>query len=230
MQTGIDVGGTFTDVAIWDGRRLRTGKVSTTLDQSLGVVAGVEAVAAGSPPGRLLHGSTIATNTLLEGKGARTVLVATAGFEDVIEVGRQDRPSLYDPMADRPPPLVEGDLRFSTDGRLAPTAEPLAGPDDPAKLAERVVPLAPESVAVSLLYSFVDDRQERAIAAAIAGRLGDVPVSLSSQVAPEFREFERTSTTVLNAYLGPAVSTYLRRLQERVDAAGFSGAISVMRS
>ena len=139
MSVGADVGGTFTDVVRWDGFRLRTAKTSTTSDQSDGVVAGAGAVLGGDRAPALVHGTTVATNTLLEGTGARVVLVTDTGFEDLVEIGRQHRPSLYDGFADRPPPLVPRDLRVDVDG---------AG--DPS-LRARVERLAPEAVAVALL-------------------------------------------------------------------------------
>ena len=115
---GVDVGGTFTDLATWDGSRLRTGKTSSTPDQSEGVLSGAAALLEGQTIGHLLHGTTVATNALLERKGARTALVTTAGFVDVVEIGRQDRPALYDSMVDRPSPLASRELRFGVAGRL----------------------------------------------------------------------------------------------------------------
>ncbi len=213
MSVGADVGGTFTDVVHWDGSRLRTAKTSTTSDQSDGVVAGAGAVLGGDRAPALVHGTTVATNTLLEGTGARVVLITDTGFEDLVEIGRQHRPSLYDGFADRPPPLVPRDLRVGVDG---------AG--DPS-LRARVERLAPEAVAVALLGSFADPAEETEI-----GRLLDgLDISLSSAVVAEIREFERTATTVLNAYLRPRTAGYLRRLEERVVPA-LADRLAVMRS
>ena len=203
---GVDVGGTFTDIAAWDGRRLTTGKTSTTSDQSDGVIAGAGSLARQSE--LLLHGTTVATNALLERKGARTALITTDGFTDVIEIGRQDRPSLYDASADRPDPLVPRERR-------------VARPEDLSRV---------EAVAVSLLWSFNEPAEEMAILDTIAAGYPDLPVSLSSRVAPEFREYERTSTTVLNAYLSPIVGSYLRSLREKARAAGLPEEMLVMRS
>lgn len=227
MHTGADVGGTFTDIAVWDGERLHTAKVSSTADQSEGVIAGIEA--AGSPPGTLLHGTTVATNALLERKGARTVLVTDEGFEDLLEIGRQDRPSLYDTSVVRPDPLVDRTHRVGVAGRR----DHLGRRDadiDPGVLADRVAALGPEAVAISLLYSYLGDGDERALAGAIEAVLPGVVVSRSSEVVSEFREFERTSTTVLNAYLGSITSRYLRSLSRDAAGAGIAPGISVMRS
>jgi N-methylhydantoinase A len=203
---GVDVGGTFTDVAAWDGHRLTTGKTSTTPDQSDGVITGAGNLAKRSE--LLLHGTTVATNALLERRGARTALITTDGFTDVIEIGRQDRPSLYDSFADRPDPLVPRERRV-----VRP--EDLSGA---------------EAVAVSLLWSFRSPEDEMAILDRVAAVHPDLPVSVSSRVAPEFREYERTSTTVLNAYLSPLVGTYLRNLREKARIAGLSEDVLVMRS
>ncbi|MGA7269446.1 MAG: hydantoinase/oxoprolinase family protein, partial [Acidimicrobiia bacterium] len=208
---GVDVGGTFTDCVGWVDGELRVAKVATTGDQSDGVMAGAARVLGGIRAASVIHGSTVATNALLERRGARTVLVTDSGFEDVIEIGRQDRPSLYDSFADRPLPLVDRSSRIGVSERL----------DD---LVERVMACDPESVAVSLAYSFRDPTREEAIGRILTG----VPVSLSSRVAAEFREFERTSTTVLNAYLGPRVSGYLSRLGVRTG--GLADRLQVMRS
>jgi N-methylhydantoinase A len=211
---GVDVGGTFTDVVAWDGARLRTAKVPSTKDQSEGVIAGIDGLA-DIPAEVLIHGTTVATNALLERAGARTALVTSEGFGDVIEIGRQDRPSLYDPFADRSEPLVPAELRLEA----TPSGDLDLG-------ALRGV----EAVAVSMLYAYADPEPELAVQRRIRERYPDVPISLSSEVVAEFREFERTSTTVLNAYLSPATAGYLRRLIERVTAAEVAAAISVMRS
>ena len=227
MHTGVDVGGTFTDVATWDGDRLHTAKVPSTADQSEGVISGVESVDAA--PGRLLHGTTVATNALLERSGARTVLVADAGFEDLLEIGRQDRRSLYDMTVIRTAPIAGRTNRIGVKGRR----DHRGGRDvplDAAAMATRVAALDPEAVAISLLYSYRDDTDERTLAEAIAAVLPDAVVSRSSEVVAEFREYERASTTVLNAYLAPATSRYLRSLRDRAPGSGIEPGISVMRS
>ncbi|MGZ5382624.1 MAG: hydantoinase/oxoprolinase family protein [Acidimicrobiia bacterium] len=227
---GVDVGGTFTDLAVWDGSFLRSAKTSSTVDQSEGVVDGARAVLGDCAIWRLLHGTTVATNALLERKGARTALVTTAGFVDVIEIGRQDRPTLYDPMADRPLPLAPRELRFGIAGRVDASGRETERLGDVHELVDRVVRSQPESVAVSLLYAYAAPGQEQAVAASLTEALENVPISVSSEVAPEFREFERTSTTVLNAYLEPGTGRYLRTLRDRITEAGIAEVVLVMRS
>lgn len=206
---GVDVGGTFTDVVFWDGDSLRTAKVpSTPADQSVGVIDGADRLA-GSVE-LFLHGTTVATNALLERTGAVTGLVTSPGFEDVLEIGRQDRPSLYDPDAERPPPLVPRSRRFP--------AVPSAGLADV------------EAVAVSLLYAYGDPSAEREMRTALLEENPGLFVSLSSEVTAEFREYERTSTTVLNAYVAPVMARYLRHLEAAVTRAGLADRVSVMRS
>ena len=227
MRAGIDVGGTFTDLAFWDGTRLTTAKVPTTPDdQSDGVVAAVRAGGAGGS--ELVHGTTVATNALLERSGARTALVTDAGFEDLIEIGRQDRPSLYDVTVTRVTPLVEAEHRFGVLRRSPGEPEP-----DEASLVETMMALrelAPDAVAVSGLFSFLDSSWEETVAREVMATLPLAAVSLSATVAPEFREYERTSTTVINAYLQPIVARYLERLTAAVAESGVVGAPAVMRS
>ena len=227
MRTAVDVGGTFTDVVAWDGARLRTGKVTTTPDQSAGVIDGLDAFAA--PGAGLVHGTTAATNAVLQRSGAKTVLITDAGFEDLVEIGRQDRPSLYDLAVTRTAPLVPRELRIGIAGRARP-GMPRGGVADLDELVDRVATLQPEAIAISLLYAFDDGAGERELAAALTGRLPGIPISVSSEVVAEFREFERLSTTVLNAYLVPTVSSYLEHLSVSVAGAGVVGAPAVMRS
>lgn len=209
----VDVGGTFTDLVGWDGEQIRTGKVpSTPADQSDGVIRGVDQLRMRA--GRLLHGTTVATNALLERRGATVALVTSPGFCDVIEIGRQDRPSLYDTFADRPTPLVPAALRLE------------AG--DAGDLDERLDTVA--AVAIALLYGYENPQREEELAKAIRKRWPHLSISLASSVAPEFREFERISTTVLNAYLMPETSRYLDRLSSRAAGAGLPTQIDVMRS
>lgn len=209
---GVDTGGTFTDVVAADGSIAKVP--STPHDPGEAVRAGAAAVL---PPGterpaRLAHGTTVATNALLERKGARVALVANEGFADLIEIARQDRPSLYDPWADRPEPLVARSDRLEVRGRLGPAGEELE-PLDLATLP--ALPDGVEAVAVTLLHSDLDDRHERAVAAELARRGSDVTVS--ADVSPQFREYERTVTTVANAYLRPICRTYLSRLADAAD-------------
>ena len=228
MHAAVDVGGTFTDIAVWDGDRLATGKVPTTADQSDGVVEGLRRFAGEGT--HLIHGTTAATNAVIQRRGGRTALVTDAGFEHLIEIGRQDRPSLYDTTQVRPTPIVPADRRFGFAGRSHPEA---AGPIDPealARLCEAIAGVGPEAVAVSLLYSFAHRDREAAVARALSSKIPGVPISLSSEVVAEFREFERASTTVLNAYLTPVVASSLQRLARGAVDGGVVGVPSVMRS
>ena len=228
MTLGIDVGGTFTDVAHWDGAAMAVGKVpSTPSDQSDGVMAGARGTVGAGGRADLLHGTTVATNALLERRGARTLLVTDGGFESLIEIARQDRPSLYDPFADRALPLADPDMRL---GVRVPVAGHDGGIDAvAASVAAAVRDRGAEAVAVCLMYSYADPAVERAL----AGRLRqvvDVPVSASAEVVAEFREYERFSTALLNAFLSPEVSRYMGSLADRAGRAGFIDEISVMRS
>ena len=222
LRIAIDTGGTFTD-CVWidpSSGRLRMLKVfSTPADPSQAIV---EAVAKIAPQGRLvlLHGTTVGTNTLLERKGARTALVTTAGFEDAIEIGRQARPKLYDFFFDRVEPLVAKELRFGIRERTAADGEILTEPTaaDLRALADKVESAKPESVAISFLFSFTNSKNENS-AAEYLKRLG-VPLSISHQILPEFREYERTSTVVINAYLQPVMQRYLENLERGLRASG----------
>ena len=233
LRLGVDVGGTFTDVVVVrpDGAVLTAKVPSTPHDQSAGVVAGWQATGlAAHDVAVFAHGTTVATNALLERRGGRTALVTTEGFRDVIEIGRQNRASLYDLTRHRPPPLVPRDLRFTVRERMgaAGVIEPL----DPAGLASAVEAVAAagvEAVAVCLLFGFLHPAHERSVAAALRQRLPDVPVSLSCEVLPEFREYERTSTTTADAYLRPRLGAYLQRLVARAAEAGLPAPL-VMQS
>ncbi len=225
---GIDVGGTFTDVAVWDGGAMTVGKVpSTPRDQSEGVMAGAGAAVRADARADLLHGTTVATNALLERRGARTLLVTDTGFESLIEIARQDRPSLYDPFADRARPLADPDMRLGV-------TVPAAGRDDEldavaASVAAAARDQGAEAVAVCLMYSYADPSVERALAGRLRQVVG-VPVSASAEVVAEFREYERFSTAVLNAFLSPEVARYMGSLADRAGQAGFVDEIAVMRS
>ena len=209
MRCGVDTGGTFTDVVMADGRITKV--LSTPADPGQAVREGLGE----ETPELLAHGTTVATNALLERRGAVVALVTTAGFADVIEIARQDRPSLYDLWADRPEPLVPRRLRLEVEGRLDAAGTEIAsvGP----------VPAVPddvEAVAVCLLHADLNPLHERAVAAALDG----YDVTCSSDVSPEFREYERTVTTVVNAYLRPRCRGYLAGL------GGLAGDVLVMTS
>ena len=218
LRIAIDTGGTFTDCVWVERGRIQMLKVfSTPDDPSRAIAEALEKI--GSRDSLiLLHGTTVGTNTLLQRKGARVALVTTAGFEDVIEIGRQARPKLYDFFFDRVEPLVAADLRFGVDERLGSDGEVLREPSAAAlrDLKEKVLAKKPEAIAISLLFSFANPKNEASVAAGLRG-LG-VPLSSSHEILPEFREYERASTVVVNAYLQPVMQRYLESLQVRVLA------------
>ncbi len=236
MLLGVDVGGTFTDAVLIDGERVHTAKLPTTPDdQSRAVIAAVEAVLAragtnGSEVESFAHGMTVGTNALLEERGARTALIATRGFADLLEIGRQDRPRLYRLCAPKPAPLVDAGLRFEADERIGPDGilEPLAE-GEPARLAELLRESGAESVAICLLFSYIDPSHERRIAAHLRRELPGLHVSASHEVLPRFREYERCSTTAIDAYLSPLLGRYLGRLGEAAAIAGLPSPL-VMQS
>ncbi len=221
MLLGVDVGGTFTDAALIDGERLHTAKVpSTPEDQSQAVIASIEEVlgragASASAIEGFTHGMTVGTNALLEGRGARTALIATRGFADLLEIGRQSRPRLYHPCAPRPTALAERELRFEAAERISSggVVEELEEAEVERLVAE-VGRSGAESVAICLLFSFSDHRHESRIAAALREALPGLHVSASHEVLPQFREYERCSTTVIDAYLSPLLGRYLASLAE----------------
>ncbi len=220
MLLGVDVGGTFTDaVLVGDGSRVHTAKVpSTPGEQERGVLASIRAVlalagAAAEQVERFAHGMTVATNALLEGHTARTALIATAGFTDVIELGRQNRPHLYRLCEPGPAPLVPAELRFGAPERVTPGGVLVTLQAGEARaLVERVRDSRPEAVAVALLHSYADPSHERLLGELLRELLPGACVSLSSDLVGTFREFERTATTALDAALSPALSGYLDRL------------------
>ena len=219
---GVDVGGTFTDAALVADGELRTAKVPTAERQEESVLAAVAAVGAEGVE-RFTHGTTVATNALLERKGARTAFVATAGFEHLLHVRRQNRAHLYRLCAAHPDPLVAIQDCHGVRERMGPD-----GVVEPLDL-DSLPTLEAEAVAVCLLFSFRDPSHERAVADEIARRLPKAHVVASHEVSPEFREYERASTTAADAYLGPRLAGYLRALGERCVDAGLPEPL-VMRS
>ncbi len=242
----IDTGGTFTDVVALVAGELRVVKIpSTPDDPARAVLAGIEAalghagssatkdrsrasasdgdaavsssVAAGAAPFSLVHGSTVATNALLERRGARVALVTNAGFEDILEIGRQNRPQLYALSGDRPPPLVPRERRIGVRGRVGPDGEEIEPVDanELRMLVERIG--AADAIAICMLHSYANPAHERAVAAALAAT--GLPISVSCELLPEFREYERTATTVVNAYVAPLMDRYLGRLARDSGAA-----------
>jgi N-methylhydantoinase A len=219
LRIAVDTGGTFTDCVWRQASRLRMLKVfSTPADPSQAIVEALRQIVAETNPDAdlvLLHGTTVGTNTLLERKGARTALVTTAGFEDAIEIGRQARPKLYDFFFDRIAPLVPKDLRFGVNERTASDGEVLTSPapEELHTLAAQLAAVKPQSIAISLLFSFANPKNEQAVAEALKSLA--LPLSISHQILPEFREYERTSTVVINAYLQPVMQSYLENLETR---------------
>jgi N-methylhydantoinase A len=219
FRIAIDTGGTFTDCVWIDPATgcLRMLKVfSTPEDPSHAIVGALRTIA----PGEdfiLLHGTTVGTNTLLERKGARTALVTTAGFEDAIEIGRQARPKLYDFFFDRIEPLVPKNLRFGINERTAADGEIVIEPtsEDLRALVTRVASEKPQSIAISFLFSFANSRNEKLAAQELQSLA--IPLSISHQILPEFREYERTSAVVVNAYLQPVMQRYLENLVRRAQ-------------
>jgi len=212
----IDTGGTFTDCVWVEGGVLKTLKVfSTPDDPSRAIGDALRKIGEAGATLTLLHGTTVGTNALLQRKGARVALITTGGFEDVIEIGRQARPRLYDFFFDRVPPLVAREMRFGVKERTDSEGRILERPSDAelTRLREAVRKAEPDAIAISLLFSFANPENEVAVAAAVA-ELG-TPLSVSHRILPEFREYERTSTVVVNAYLQPLMQSYMERLAER---------------
>jgi N-methylhydantoinase A len=236
---GIDVGGTFTDLTAVDeatGRAVVTKVPSRPRNEAAAVLAGLQALGiASADVRRLVHGSTVGTNAVLERRGARVALLTTAGFRDLIEIGRTKRniPALFIPTFVRPKPVVERRHRFEVIERLGPDGAVLV-PLDRASI-ERALDAAvgapAEAIAVCLLHAYLNPAHEHAVADAVKGRAPDLPVSCSADVVAEYREFERFSTTVLNAYLQPLMEGYLTSLEERLLATGYvHGVLTVASS
>ncbi|HLY98409.1 MAG TPA: hydantoinase/oxoprolinase family protein [Candidatus Angelobacter sp.] len=216
LRVAIDSGGTFTDCVWLEGSVLRVLKVfSTPVDPSQAIAEALEKIVPARQDAIVLHGTTVGTNALLQRKGARVAFITTAGFEDSIEIGRQHRPKLYDFFFQKDPPLAAPTMRFGVDERTAANGEVLrsANPESLKALADRIQEQKPQAIALSLLFSFANPENERAVAREL-GRLG-LPISISHQILPEFREYERASTVLVNAYLQPVMQSYLERLQER---------------
>ncbi len=208
-RVGSDTGGTFTDLVADDGTVTKVP--STPHDPGEAVRTGLAELLAGERPNVLAHGTTVATNALLERRGARVALVTNAGFADIIEIARQDRPSLHDPAVVRPEPLVPRELRLEVEGRIGPDGweiEPLG--------AMPTIPEGVEAVAVCLLHSDIQPAHEILVGMELQAEGHDV--SCSCDISPEYREYERTVTTVVNAYLRPACRAYLQRLSEAADS------------
>lgn len=234
---GIDIGGTFIDVVVAGDDGARLIKVpSVPTDPVRGVLEALDRLLteqeiAPEDVRRVVHGSTVATNALLEGTWARTALITTRGFRDVLEIGRQNRPSLYDLFVTRPPLLVPRDLRFEVTERIDASGNvlvPLAT-DEVESLVSTLCDAEVEAIAIVLLFSYVDPTHERAIRRILSSQI-DAPILISSDVLPEFREYERTSTTAASAALRPVVGDYLTELERRAGDLGLPQQWQIMQS
>lgn len=239
FRAAVDIGGTFTDVVFLgdDGRVLVKKVASTPDDYSRGVLSGLDECiqTLGIQPGDLTelgHGFTVATNAILEGKGEKTALITTAGFRDVLELGRIRTPRLYDLYYRKPPPLVERRLRFEVRERVSFEGEVLEPIDmsDVERVADRIAEEGVRSVAVCLLHSYANPDHEARIAELLAKKIPGLDLSVSSQVLPEMREYERTSTTVINAYVRPVVTRYLTDLEKQLHARNITVPLTIMQS
>ena len=230
---GIDVGGTFTDfyaLSAADGQVRLYKHPSTPANPSDAIVDGLEAMCrefsiVPEEVERIGHGTTVATNALIQRTGAKVALITTKGFRDLLEIGRQTRPHMYSLQIDHPEPLVPRELRFEIAERLLSdgSVHVALSEDDMSRTARKAVASGAEAVAVCFLFAYVNPEHEQRVGSAVAEQSGDLPVSLSSEVQPEFREYERFSTTVLNAYLQPMFRDYLGKLSGRI-ASGYGGA------
>src|SRR6266446_7966649 len=237
---GVDVGGTFTDFFAFE---TTTDKVilhkvpSTPASPAQAVIAGLDDIATRHGIDlreitRLSHGTTVATNALIERRGGKVALIVTEGFRDLIEIGRQIRPHVFSLQADYPPPLVPRELRFEAPERVVADGRTLRAlaPAALAAIVRAVGQAKPDSCAVCLLFSFVNPVHERMIREALTAAYPDMPLSISSDVQPEFREYERLSTTVLNAYLQPVLDRYLGDFAQGVAQAAPGAALGINQS
>jgi N-methylhydantoinase A len=239
-RIGVDIGGTFTDFVFHDveSGTVTVWKIPTTSpDPSDGVIQGVKAVLGDVPDvlrsvRQIVHGTTIGANTIIERTGGKTLLVTTRGFRDVLEVQRQRRPNLYDMFQDKPPPLVprhhvkEAAERLAYDGQtMVPLDE-----EEIAALATLAREQGFEAVAVSFLHSYANPAHEQTVRRIMSEHLNGTPISLSSEISPKYREYERTNTTVANAYIAPRVQQYLRRLRGELESLGYDAPLFVMQS
>jgi N-methylhydantoinase A len=239
LRIAADVGGTFTDIACIDAAgELSTCKIpSTPHDYAQAIVAGIEQLIQGheraaSSVTEVLHASTVATNAILEGKGARTALITTDGFRDVLELRRIRVPRLYEPLYEKPAPLVPRRRRYEVRERLDARGEIVAQLDEAQvrSLADTLANAGVEAIAVCFLHAYLNPAHERRVAEILRAALPNSFISVSSDVLPEIREYERTSTTVVNAYVGPVMSRYLSSLRERLATRGVRGRLLMMQS
>jgi N-methylhydantoinase A len=239
-RAGIDVGGTFTDVVLVDeaSGAILTAKVPTVpADPSQGCIDGVDKALAryGLDPAQVaftVHGTTIATNTIIEGKHAKAGLITSEGFRDVLEIAYQTRPALYDVFYDKPKPLIPRWLCRGVPERIGPDGEVLVPLDEAAlrQVARELVAADVQAIAVAFLHSWRDPGDERRAGAILAEECPGLPIVLSSDISPEYREYPRTSTTVVNAVLLPRIGPYITRLEERLEQRGIRSGLHFMTS
>ncbi|MBU6499411.1 MAG: hydantoinase/oxoprolinase family protein, partial [Rhodospirillales bacterium] len=234
LRIGIDIGGTFTDlVAIGADGSLRTHKTaSTPQDYSAGIATGLASLLGGDAVGEILHGTTVGSNTILEGRGARTALITTAGFRDILEIRDLRMPRLYDMHWTKPPALVERRLRLEVAERVRADGS-VAAALDGASVAACIAMLRREqvsSLAICLLHSYANPAHEKELAALIRAAMPGLALSLSHEILPEIKEYPRTSTTVVNAYIQPVVRAYLTTLDARLRALGITAPLHLMQS
>lgn len=236
LNLGLDIGGTFTDLIIFDEEtgNLQHAKSSTTpSDLTIGILNCLKKIKFDMKQCRnFVHGTTVAINTVIEGKGARTALVTTQGTRDVYRIGRGNRPEAYNIFFKRPVPLVYRHMTFEAPERILATGEilkPLSR-EEAISVAEEVAKRQPEAVAVCFLHSYVNPIHESIMGEALKEVIPSAYISLSHQILREYREYERTSTTVINAYIGPKVGRYIRDLEKLLNSLGFSGSLMIMQS
>ena len=235
LRVGIDIGGTFTDlVAIDRDGRMRTHKIaSTPHDYGEGIVDGLRALLSdGATVSEVLHGTTVGSNTILEGRGARTALITTRGFRDILEIRDLRMPVLYDLHWSKPRALVERRLRLEVTEKLRPDGS-VSVPLDITSVAAAIAMLRAEnvqSVAICLLHSYANPAHERAVAEHVRTALPDIAISISHEILPEIKEYPRTSTTVINAYVQPVVRAYITALDARLRALGIAAGLQLMQS
>ncbi|HEY8529904.1 MAG TPA: hydantoinase/oxoprolinase family protein [Paenibacillaceae bacterium] len=233
---GVDIGGTFTDLIAFDeetGELYHAKSPSTPGNFVQGIMDCIRKGNVDLKNARnLVHGSTIAINTVIEENGARTALVTTKGMRDVYKIGRGNRPEAYNLFFRRPRPLVPRHLTYEVSGRMLPSGEELLpiNLSEVEALCKELARQNVEAVAVCFIHSYANPAHERAVGEVLRKNLPQCYITLSSEVVREFREYERTSTTVVNAYVGPRVSRYIRHLQDRLTGEGFGGSISIMQS
>jgi N-methylhydantoinase A len=240
LRIGVDTGGTFTDVCLFEeesGRVAVTKLSSTPDDPSRSILNGIANILkqeSGQPSdiNYFAHGTTVATNALLQHTGARTGLITTEGFRDLLELGRQRRPDLYDLQVDKPVPLVTRDLRLEVDERITHECR-IEYPLDPEAVRQASQKLKAEgikSVAICFLYSYLNPSHEKLAQEILRNEMPEVPISTSHEVLPQFREFERLSAAVINAYLGPVIEEYIRKLEIQLKQLGIEGGAYITQS